>query len=327
MPRSGINGTYTLPGPQATQAPLTPIPSAVNNAGWSDVEQTFNTVQPEAYGGTGASTFAQARTNLGLVIGTNVAPILKGHLYGLTLSNNVTDATNDIDIAVGQASTDAASPTMMTLAATLTKRLDAAWAVGNNNGGLDTGSIANTTYHVWLIQRSDTGVVDALFSASATSPAMPTNYDRKRRIGSIIRSSGAILQFSQYGNEFLLVSPVLDVSATNPGTSAVSRTLSVPTGVVVHVIFNGGAVNTGTTNSTVLFSELAAADSGPSESGGALATGGLLRLSTGGLRSDSNRFTMRTNTSGQIRSRLSGSDANITLYIATLGWVDERGRD
>lgn len=64
MPRSGINGTYSLPGAQATQVPGTPIPSAVNNQGWSDAEQTFNTIQPVAYGGTGASTFVGAADNL-----------------------------------------------------------------------------------------------------------------------------------------------------------------------------------------------------------------------------------------------------------------------
>lgn len=53
MPRSGPNGTYTLPGAQATQVAGTPIPSAVNNQGWSDAEQTFNTIQPVAYGGNG----------------------------------------------------------------------------------------------------------------------------------------------------------------------------------------------------------------------------------------------------------------------------------
>lgn len=75
MPRSGINGTYTLPGPQATQAPLTPIPSAVNNAGWSDVEQTFNTPTPIAYGGTNASTVLGAQQNLDLEPGVDIPTI------------------------------------------------------------------------------------------------------------------------------------------------------------------------------------------------------------------------------------------------------------
>lgn len=114
----------------------------------------------------------------------------RGHIYGLTLANNASDSTNDIDIAAGDCASDSGSPILMVLSSTLTKRLDAAWAVGSGNGGLDTGSVANVKYYVWLIQRSDTGVVDALFSASGTSPTMPTNYDRKALIGSFGRSGG-----------------------------------------------------------------------------------------------------------------------------------------
>ncbi|MBD9456007.1 hypothetical protein IB244_31560, partial [Rhizobium sp. RHZ02] len=110
-------------------------------------------------------------------IATDVSPrrfAIQGALYGLTLSNNAGDATNDIDIAVGMATTDSTTdPRTMALASALTKRLDAAWAVGTNQGGLDTGSVGDNTYHVFLIQRSDTGVVDVLFSLSATSPTMP----------------------------------------------------------------------------------------------------------------------------------------------------------
>jgi len=102
----------------------------------------------------------------------------------------------------------------MVLSSAITKRLDAAWAVGSGNGGLDTGTIANTTYHVWLIQRSDTGVVDALFSTSLTSPTMPTNYDRKRRIGIIVRSAGAILPFLARNRCVLLDPPVVLRSST-----------------------------------------------------------------------------------------------------------------
>ena len=84
MPRSGVNGTYTLPGAQNTQQPITTIPSSVNNQGWSDVEQTFNTPQPLAYGGTGATNAADARTALGLDIGTNIPNFaaVSGMLYG-----------------------------------------------------------------------------------------------------------------------------------------------------------------------------------------------------------------------------------------------------
>lgn len=67
MPRSGVNGTYTLPPNTDNQQPLTPISSSMFNSAMDDVEQTFNSVQPEAYGGTGADNFADARENMGLV--------------------------------------------------------------------------------------------------------------------------------------------------------------------------------------------------------------------------------------------------------------------
>src|SRR5262245_6675329 len=84
-----------------------------------------------------------------------------GYIHGLTLSNNVSDTANDIDIAIGSAASDSTTPKLMSLASALTKRVDGSWSVGTNQGGLDTGSIASATYHVFLIQRSDTGVVDA----------------------------------------------------------------------------------------------------------------------------------------------------------------------
>lgn len=117
-------------------------------------------------------------------------PQLQGYYFGLGLSTNATDTANDIDIAVGSAAADTSPYALMQLNTALTKRIDANWAAGNNQGGLDTGSVsASATYYIWLIQRSDTLVTDALFSLSSTAPTMPSNYDRKRLIGYLIRAS------------------------------------------------------------------------------------------------------------------------------------------
>lgn len=246
-----------------------------------------------------------------------------GLLYGLTLSNNVADAVNDIDVAAGIA-IDGSGAKFMSLAAGLTKRLDAAWAVGSGNGGLDTGAIANTTYHVWLILRSDTGVRDVLFSTSATSPTMPANYDYKRRIGSIVRSGGAILAFVQNGDRFDLSVPISNGSANNPGTSAVSATTSVPSGIAVEAILAFGiyANNTaGNTNYFGLLTSLAQADTAPSAT---------LRTISTTDDDDGNTQTVvqnvMTNTSGQVRYRLSASNTGVDVILTTLGWFDRRGR-
>lgn len=257
-------------------------------------------------------------------LSSTIAASLKGYLFGLTLSNNVTDPTNDIDIAAGAAASDGATAVVMTLAAALTKRLDAAWAVGTGNGGLDTGSIANTTYHVWLIQRSDTGVVDALFSASATAPTMPTNYDRKRRIGSIVRAGATILGFVQNGDKFDFKVQRADVSGvTNPGITAVLRTLSVPTGIIVEADITVAMLST-TTVTVYSFSatDPATTDTAP----GGVFDLALATLSTAGTYYAVTKKRVTTNTSAQIRTRFGVSDANLSFSIITFGWIDTRGR-
>lgn len=262
-------------------------------------------------------TGSETLTNKTISAAANTISNVLNYLAGLTLSNNVSDATNDIDIAAGSASADATPFSIMALTASITKRLDAAWAVGTGNGGLDTGSIANGTYHVWLIQRSDTGVVDALFSTSATSPTMPANYDRKRRIGSIIRSGGAILAFKQFGDKFRFVTPITDVSVVSSGTSAVSRTLTVPSGIVVDANVLLNYTSGGTANAAALLTALDETDSAPTTT---FNHTNIPTISTNGSGAD---IFVRTNTSSQIRSR--ENVANGTIIIRTLGWIDTRG--
>lgn len=237
----------------------------------------------------------------------------KGHINGLTLSNNATDATNDIDIAAGEAAdTDGI---LMVLSSALTKRLDAAWAVGTGNGGLDTGSIADTTYHVFLIQRSDTGVVDALFSTSPSSPTMPTNYDRKRRIGAILRESAAIVAFRQNGDVFKRNTQVV----VRNSTSVVTDTLldmKVPTGVKVAplLIADCQLSTAGQLIQLLSDGDLSAANESCNRVAG---TEYSVNVITG---------HWITNTSGQLRfSLVNGSGTPSSARIQTQGWID--GRD
>jgi hypothetical protein len=112
-----------------------------------------------------------------------------GYIRGLDLTRNGTDATNDVDIAAGSA-VDSTGAVSILLVSPITKRIDAAWAVGTGNGGLDTGAVGDFLYYIWLIRRPDTGVVDALFSLSNTAPTMPTNYTQKALIGAVRRNGG-----------------------------------------------------------------------------------------------------------------------------------------
>ncbi|MGN7959124.1 hypothetical protein [Agrobacterium radiobacter] len=242
-------------------------------------------------------------------------PVPKGQLYGLTLSNNAGDAVNDIDISAGECATDSAIPSLMILGSSLTKRLDAAWAVGTGNGGLDIGTIGNNTYHVWLIQRSDTGVVDALFSISATAPTMPANYDRKRRIGSIIRSAGAILLFTQHGDQFDLTTNIIQRSST-AAFPAGPLTLTTPLGISVQPIFDAQQQQNAAGNVQTRYSTI----------GKAPVTYSITSLA---LEIDVNcpKSGVFTNLLSQIQFEVEILSGSLILNALSLtGWIDDRGR-
>jgi hypothetical protein len=163
-------------------------------------------------------------------------------ISGMVISNNAIDVVNDIDISAG-ACIDGTGATPIILSA-LTKQLDAAWAVGTNAGGLDTGAIGNSDYYVWAIKRPDTGVTDALFSLSSTAPTMPANYTFKRLIGFIKRVAGAIVLFHAYeteggGLEIIWYSPTLDIDlAATLTTSRRTDAVKVPLTFSVKALLN-----------------------------------------------------------------------------------------
>lgn len=242
---------------------------------------------------------------------TGIPVVPLGYISGLTLSNDGSDPTNDIDIASGMA-TDSTGTYLMPLTGPFIKRLDAAWAVGSGNGGLDTGSIANTTYHVWLIRKDSDGSIDALFSTSATAPTMPAGYTYKANIGAIIRSGGAILLFTQVGNEVLWKASALDFdSGTNTTSSpiAVRAPLGIQTDVSLQLIYN----NTVSGNFVLYVSS---PDQNDETASLAAARVTVVNPSTSVFGTAT--VSVRTNTSAQIRIR--SDDANNTTRISTRGF-------
>lgn len=247
---------------------------------------------------------------------------LPNYLTGLTLSTAGSSAT--FGIASGAAA-DSTNVLTIALASAYTKTTSA-WAVGTGNGALDTGAIANSTwYHVYLIARSDTGVVDVLFSTSVSSPTMPTNYDRKRRIGSMkTNGSAQWTKFTQSGDEFLWDISVNDVNNTTQSTTAVMYALSVATGVNVVAKFAVNFYQT-STSSAAYISSPDTSDEAPAGLGGTgpdnMGSGNYATVA-GGIVS----FQIRTNTSAQIRVRMNSGTAG-NFAIRTYGWIDRRGRD
>lgn len=287
-------------------------------------DPNFATTVANALATKASLTGVETLTNKTLTAPVIMLPqgeFIRGRINGLVLSNNTTDATNDIDIAAGSAASDGSTPVLMTLANGITKQLDAAWAAGSGNGGwLDGASMPNGTGFAYLMQRSDTGVSDVGFSASL-SPTLPANYDRKRRIGSIIRKSGSILGFTQVGNVFTLNAAQNDVITTNPGTSAVLAAVSTPVGIKARAqIWVYVQQATSSARRTGLITSPDQADSVPVVGSNSNIVAGL-STSPGNA---SGEFFVRTNTSAQIRYRFDASDANLSIYINTAGWIDDQ---
>lgn len=248
----------------------------------------------------------------------------RGYIDGLQMSASGSTMTTSAGVGM-----DSTNVNMLTLDSAISKTA-VGWAVGTGAGGLDTGAIANSTwYHFYLIRRPDTGVVDSIFSTSASAPTLPANYTQYRRYGSgKTDGAGQWTAFVQTGDNFAWYTPILDITSNNPGTSAVSRTLSVPTGIKVYARFNGGTTNgASSVFPYTYFSSLDTADLSPSATLAPLSMANYSANNAGGSENNISTHTVKTNTSAQIRSRISASDANCNIRIATLGWIDSRGRD
>lgn len=256
-----------------------------------------------------------------------IPQIPRSYIAGLTLSTAGSSAT--FGIAAGSA-TDSTNAAVMSLASAYTKTTSA-WAVGSGNGSLDTSTIANSTwYHVYLIQRPDTGVVDVLISTSASAPTMPTNYTLKRRVGSMkTNGSAQWVKFIQTGGDFIWDTPVAVTGAnpaTNQGTAAVTRTLETPLGVKNKALM---MVLATTTNASVdspgsiLLSDLAGSDVAASPNAFSFAA----YLNAANVFQLGGTATVMTDTSSQVRTRWQISAAGTAVYLTTIGWTDQRGQN
>ena len=254
----------------------------------------------------------------------------RGYVSGLTYANNGTDGDHDIDVTIGAARDDADSDNLK-LTAALTKQIDATWAVGDDAGGLDTGTVANNTwYAIWLIKRSDTGVVDALFSASFSAPTMPTDYDKKRLIGAVRTDGSANIipivttELAGGGLEVKWVTERESFDVLNPGTSATLRAVDVPPMIVDALLVLGATNENGVSNGGWRAFDPAMADAAPSYTAPPYNTVGINTNSVGATTVGP--LPVRTNSSGQINTRAAASSANTAMRASTIGWhMSRRG--
>ena len=135
--------------------------------------------------------------------------------------------------------------------------------------GLDTGSYANNTlYYVYVIGDS-TGynATSALYSASASQPVLPYNYDMYLRVGCVRSGTSSFLAFDQRGLDgartmWYRASIASDITAGSSATfAAVDLTGLVPA-INTDVIFKCTFTPTGANDELALRSGDSATDEG-----------------------------------------------------------------
>lgn len=153
-------------------------------------------------------------------------PFIKGGV----ISNNGSDANNDLDITAVECWDDTLTYYIKTTG-TLVKRSDATWVAGTNQGAWDTGAkVADDNMHIWAIGNPTTGAADILFSNSS-SPTMPSGYTYKRLL-QILKLDGSanIRAHIHEGNTILYKTPIADFSTSAQGTTPIQYALTLPAG-------------------------------------------------------------------------------------------------
>lgn len=242
----------------------------------------------------------------------------RGSQDGVILSNNTTDANNDIDFSPGVVR-GAANVWWLFNEAIIVKQLDVAHAVGTNAGGLFSGSkAADTWYHCFVIRRDSDGLIDAGFDTDPDAANIPAGFTAYRRRGAVrTDGSGDILAFIQDGDDFTLDDMQHDLDTT-VGTTATLVTLTVPTGFRILSRFRFGLSKAAATPSG-LVTDPNTTDVVPSTANGAN-----VQSQSAGSQMVS-ELRIRTNTSAQVRVRM--DEASVNGDIWTAGWDDRRGRD
>jgi hypothetical protein len=275
-------------------------------------------------------------SNWQLIASAPTTLLPRGHIDGFTMST--AGGSGTMSIAPGQAD-DSTHAYTLTTSSTFTKT-QSAWVAGTGNGGLGPGSTAigtNKWFHWYAILITGTGVVDFLFTDEYPTPTLPGAASKFRYIGSWTTcnptDAGGLSNnwapITQLGDEFWFNTIGQDANIGGnpiPATNLFVRTpLLVRTKAYLQVHITPG----------VAAKDVSFRVYDPALADVALVAGGspvasqqmLFGAATVTPMWIGGQFSCWASTGQRVRVVGESSSGTVTIYLATLGYYNPRGRN
>lgn len=201
--------------------------------------------------------------------------------------------------------------------------------------GTNSISYANTGSNESVVSAAAAAIADA-FDVGATQQdaqaypgaTLPSGWTAKQCLGSILTDgSKNVRPMTQYGDEFWLTTPILDVSAETT-TGAKLQTLTVPLGIATQAIVLAGiqsdAAHTSANSELYL---MAPAQTSESAIQGRSVVQAFFTGGSGNIQiTNAVQVRVWTSTAAQLRANLQDTVGGGSYLIRTVGWRDPRRR-
>lgn len=234
----------------------------------------------------------------GVISAAGASAAIPGYITGAQLTFAT---TTTVTVSAGTMA-DSTNAVQMALSGSHTLNMAASGA-----GGLDTGTIAATTWYAVVVINGTSGttvMATKETAGSPISPTMPSGYTKYRYVGSIFSNgSTQVAQFFQTGQNFYFAAPINDLSSAGVNSVQVV-TLTIPRGIIVFPDMSWVIGN----NSLFVFPATISTDTGWQISASASGTTGAAAIAT-----------IASNTSAQIHWQ---SSLTSTVNEFTRGWTD-----
>jgi hypothetical protein len=280
----------------------------------------------EVDGLTTATTRVLTVQNKNLTI-AGVADI-GGHIAGLSVTPNVTDAEHDVDITAFVAVYSDSTGTF-TLPSAFTKRMDATFAKGTGNGGMGNALVIPTSGQVFIfgITENTTGDADIYGDTSAIAANPPSGWTVRTGILSMFKTNSSAnfipVTVNSWGPnlvEHQIVTPVVDMTtSTQAANTPTLRSLatSVPVGLRLNVKYRVSTSH-GSVAGAITIQDPLIANANPAGTGAPLAT---IRMGTGGAAAQA-EGTSWTDTSARVET--DSTNGSTTIELLTLSYFFTR---